>query len=72
MCGRPGNKKRHVWPEDEGCIDFKMRFFIRDSVMRDNGFEILLFHVGSNFEFTAERVRNDRVHRQIKANTFSC
>ena len=29
-CGRPGPEKRHVWPEDEGCIDFKMRFFIRD------------------------------------------
>lgn len=40
--------------------------------MRDNGFEILLLDVGSSFGFTVERVKNDRVHRQIKANTFRC
>ena len=40
--------------------------------MRHIGFEILLFGVGSNFEFTAERMKNDRVHRQIKADTFRC
>ncbi len=40
--------------------------------MRHNGFEILLLDEGGEFGFTTERMKNDRVHRKIKANTFHC
>ena len=33
---------------------------------------MLLLEVGKKFEFTAERVKDDCDHRQIKANTFRC